>query len=68
MEKNGIETRGIMSGNLSRQPGFKNRVEKRVDLQNADKIMKSGFFIGCHPLITDLEIDYICNTMKGFFS
>ena len=68
MEKNGIETRAIMSGNLSRQPGFKDRVEKRVGLENADRIMRSGFFIGCHPLITDPEIDHICNTMKAFLS
>ena len=67
MEDKGIETRAIMSGNLSRQPGFRDRVEKRVDLTNADSIMENGFFIGCHPFINDSDIDYICNEINKFF-
>jgi len=68
MEDNWIETRAIMSGNLARQPGFRNKVEKRVELPNADKVTNHGFFIGCHPNLSDKNVDHVCSTIKSFFN
>lgn len=68
LEKNEIETRLIFSGNIVRQPMMKN-VKYRVvgDLMNAERIMRDTFFIGCHPLITEEQIDYVIKTFDKYF-
>lgn len=68
LENKGIETRPIICGNLARQPAFKN-INHRVagTLHGADQIMDQGLFWGSHPIMTDQEINYVIDTVKGFF-
>ena len=50
LEKRNIQTRVIFTGNILRQPGFKN-IKCKVDkkgYKNADYIMKNGFMIAVH--------------------
>ena len=49
LEKNGIETRPIICGNMVKQPGIKN-IKHRVagKLLGADKIMNLGIFGEVH--------------------
>jgi CDP-4-dehydro-6-deoxyglucose reductase, E1 len=60
-----IETRPIFGGNLLRQPAFAN-IPHRVHgtLENTDKIMRDGFFVGVHPLLGEEEMTYIFETLK----
>jgi CDP-6-deoxy-D-xylo-4-hexulose-3-dehydrase len=67
LEINHIETRNLFSGNLLRQPAFKD-IEHRVVgiLSNTDIITERTFFIGVYPGIEDDQIDYIAAVFKRF--
>ena len=36
------------------------------DLKNTNYIMDNAFFIGCHPGMTDEDIDYIVEVIKKY--
>lgn len=70
LEKNGIQTRVIFSGNITRHPVYKNnnyswRGPKSFPI--ADYIMANGFLIGCHQGMGQVDIDYIFKTCEQFF-
>ena len=49
-EKYSIETRPIISGNITKHPAFENiKYNSNVNLKNANHIHKFGLMIGCHP-------------------
>lgn len=55
-----IETRPIFGGNLLRQPAFRDIPHRAVgSLENTDRIMRDGFFVGVHPYLDDTAIDYV---------
>ena len=60
-----IETRPIFGGNLLRQPAFQN-IKHRVaaSLDNTDRIMRDGFFVGVHPYLGEAEMDYVFKKLK----
>lgn len=60
-----IETRPIFGGNLLKQPAFAS-IPHRVhgELKNTDKIARDGFFIGCHPLLRQEELEYMVAALK----
>lgn len=60
-----IETRPIFGGNLLKQPAFAN-IPHRVhgELKNTDKIARDGFFIGCHPLLRQEELEYMVDMLR----
>jgi CDP-6-deoxy-D-xylo-4-hexulose-3-dehydrase len=68
LERNGIETRPIICGNMARQPAME-RIEHRVagELRGADRVMDCGLYWGSHPLMTSEEVAYVAATVKGFF-
>tara|TARA_B100002019_G_scaffold292529_1_gene315982 strand:+ start:8023 stop:9336 length:1314 start_codon:yes stop_codon:yes gene_type:complete len=62
-----IETRPIICGNFTRQPGVKKFKYKIVGkLNNSDFITKNSFAIGCHQNITLQDVAYLKNTFKFF--
>lgn len=68
LEENGIQTRPVFTGNVLRQPAFKN-----IDYKNHDKdypvannIMKNSFVIGCHQAISQKHIMKIKQTIRTF--
>jgi CDP-6-deoxy-D-xylo-4-hexulose-3-dehydrase len=68
MERNGIDTRMVWTGNVARQPAFKN-VAHRVapgGLENADRVMETGLILPCNHAITDDGIAYICDMADAF--
>ena len=69
LEINRIETRNLFSGNLLRQPAFKN-INHRVvgDLVNTDIITDRTFFIGLYPGIDDNQLDYMEEIFKRFMN
>ncbi|TML07536.1 MAG: DegT/DnrJ/EryC1/StrS family aminotransferase [Actinobacteria bacterium] len=70
MEAAGIDTRMVWTGNVTRQPAFKN-VPQRVGpggLHNADVVMETGLILPCNHAIDDEGIDYMCYTVDQFFN
>ena len=69
LEKNGIQTRPIFSGNILRHPAFKNIISNRNKLnsfKNSDYIMKYGILIGCHQGLSLQNIIYIHKKINIF--
>ena len=69
LEKRGIQTRTIFTGNILRQPVMKNRVYKSHKQSHivSNDIMKNGLLIGCHHGLGTKELNYITNTFSKFF-
>jgi CDP-6-deoxy-D-xylo-4-hexulose-3-dehydrase len=68
LERNGIETRAIVAGNLAVQPAFRDNPHRTVgSLANATAISQRGLFIGNHPRLDDRKIDHIVATFHSFF-
>ena len=68
LEKNGVQTRPIFSGNILRQPIMKNRVYKKSKLSNvnSDDVMENGLLIGCHHGLKKKEIKHTLKTISRF--
>jgi CDP-6-deoxy-D-xylo-4-hexulose-3-dehydrase len=68
LERNGIETRPIICGNLARQPAMR-MIEHRVvgSLCGAEAIMDRGLLWGLHPMLTHEQLDYVSKTVHAFF-
>ncbi len=68
LEENNIETRPMVP--LSNQPFYKEifgaNLEDRYPV--AKYINQYGFYIGCHPELTTVEIDYIAEKFAEFFN
>jgi CDP-6-deoxy-D-xylo-4-hexulose-3-dehydrase len=69
LERNGIETRAIVAGNLAVQPAFRDSPHRTVgSLANATAIGQRGLFIGNHPRLDDRRVDHIVETFHSFFA
>ena len=67
LEKNNIQTRTVFTGNITRQPGFKNvKMRKLDELPNSDKIMKDAVLLACHHGLTDEMINHMHKTINEF--
>jgi CDP-6-deoxy-D-xylo-4-hexulose-3-dehydrase len=70
MESNGIDTRMVWTGNVTRQPAFQ-KVEHRVapgGLPNADRVMETGLILPLNHAIDDDGIAFICETADAFLN
>lgn len=68
LEKHNIQTRPLFVGNILRQPAFRNIPHRIIgNLNNADKIMRDTFVIGCHHGLTDKMLDYVFEVANSFF-
>ncbi len=70
LEKHGIETRSMFSGDITRHPAYKNskyRIAK-TGLKDADFILQNSFWITCHPRLTKSDLDYIISVFDDFFA
>jgi CDP-6-deoxy-D-xylo-4-hexulose-3-dehydrase len=67
LEKNNIQTRPIFTGNVLRQPAFKN-LKIKNDFPIADEIMKNGFVVGCNHGLNDKHITKIEQVTTEFLS
>ena len=68
LEKKGIQTRPIFTGNILRQPIMQNRYYKKHKEANkvSDDVMKNGLLIGCHHGMVKRDLYYIKNTIEKF--
>lgn len=67
LQENKIETRSLFAGNLLKHPAYSD-VEKRVisSLENSDKIMNNGFWIGVYPGIDTKMLRYVVSKFDEF--
>ena len=70
LEKKNIQTRVVFTGNILRQPGFKNIRAKREKkgYPEADKVMKNGILIACHHGLNNNMINHIHQSIDRFMS
>ena len=70
LEKRNIQTRVVFTGNILRQPGFKN-IKMKKDKKGypeADKVMKNGILIACHHGLNNKMIYHIHKSIDKFIS
>ena len=70
MERNGVDTRMVWTGNALRQPAFKG-VPYRIGpggLSNADRVMEQGLVLPCNHGLTDDDVDYVCEVVDAFLA
>ena len=70
IEKNGVQTRMLFAGNLTKHPCFdqmrENKTGYRIvgDLSNTDRIMNDTFWVGVYPGMTDKKLEYMAKIIK----
>ncbi len=69
LEKNGIETRSMFAGNITKHPAYKDS-EFRIsgELKDADHILKHSFWISCHPRLNLRDREYIISVFEDYFN
>lgn len=71
LEKNGIGTRNVFSGNLLRHPAYSN-IKKRYRVvgkqTNADIIMNDACWLGVWPGIQKKDIEYMKKTIEKYIA
>jgi CDP-6-deoxy-D-xylo-4-hexulose-3-dehydrase len=68
MERNGIDTRMVWTGNALRQPAFKGIAHRAPagGLPNADRVMEHGLILPSNHSLSDDDIDYIWSAAEEF--
>jgi CDP-6-deoxy-D-xylo-4-hexulose-3-dehydrase len=68
LEKRNIQTRTVFTGNITRQPGFKNLPFKaaRGGYPEADKVMRGGMLMACHHGLNDAQLDHMMESVTEF--
>jgi len=70
LEDSGIFTRVIMSGHTALQPMME-KVKFRVDPEgcpNAERVMRHGLMLPCHPTMTLEDCQYLYQTLDDFIA
>ncbi len=68
LERRNIQTRVVFTGNILRQPGFKN-IKARKDKSGypeADKVMRNGILIACHHGLSKKMLNHIHRSIEVF--
>lgn len=68
LEKRNIQTRTVFTGNILRQPGFKQVLHKATPegYPEADKVMRGGMLLACHHGLDQMQIDHIKESVTAF--
>ncbi|MCU1398695.1 MAG: putative aminotransferase [Acidimicrobiales bacterium] len=68
LERNGVDTRMVWTGNAVRQPAFKGIAHRAPEagLPNADAVMERGLILPANHALTDEDMDYIWQMVVAF--
>ncbi|MBP6455499.1 MAG: aminotransferase class I/II-fold pyridoxal phosphate-dependent enzyme [Chitinophagaceae bacterium] len=68
LEKRNIMTRTVFTGNILRQPGFKNIAHKASanGYGESDKVMQGGMLLACHHGLRKEQIQHMLDSMDVF--
>ena len=67
LEKAGIETRPVLTGNFLSQPAIQRITRNSVDPEqftSANFIASSSFLVGAHHDLSDEQIEFLCKTLR----
>ena len=70
LEENGIETRSMFAGNITKHPAYQD-VEYRSALSedpNCDHILTNSFFIGVHPRYMKDDLDWVVSVFEDYYA
>ncbi|MGZ4203079.1 MAG: DegT/DnrJ/EryC1/StrS family aminotransferase, partial [Thermoleophilaceae bacterium] len=69
LQERRIDSRLLLAGNLTRQPGYLG-LEHRVvgDLAGADRITEASLWVGVYPGLSDEMIDWIAESIHDFLA
>ena len=70
MERNGVDTRMVWTGNILRQPGFRSIEHRQPEdgLPNADRVMEWGVVLPSNHGLDDDDVDHIVATAEQFLA
>jgi CDP-6-deoxy-D-xylo-4-hexulose-3-dehydrase len=70
MERNGVDTRMVWTGNATRQPAFRDTPHRAPEagLPNADRVMEWGIILPNNHSMDDDDCHYIGQTLEGFLA
>ena len=69
LDKKGIETRTMFSGNIIKHSAYENSVYRvSGELKNADWILSHSLWFTCHPRYTPKDLKYIVDVFKEFYA
>ena len=69
LSENGVDTRPIFAGNMTKQPYFQNlKYRKNEELKNTDLVMNNSFWIGVYPGLDKKMLEYVAKTIEKFVS
>ncbi|MBL7766425.1 MAG: aminotransferase class I/II-fold pyridoxal phosphate-dependent enzyme [Chitinophagaceae bacterium] len=68
LEKRNIQTRTVFTGNILRQPGFKNCISavSPNGYPESDKVMRGGMLMACHHGLNDTQIEHMMESVTAF--
>jgi CDP-6-deoxy-D-xylo-4-hexulose-3-dehydrase len=67
LEKAGIETRPVLTGNFLSQPAIQRITRNSVEpeqFSSANYIASSSFLVGAHHDLSDEQIEFLCKTLR----
>jgi CDP-6-deoxy-D-xylo-4-hexulose-3-dehydrase len=70
MEQHGVDTRMVWTGNITRQPAFRDIKFRQppAGLPNADRVMERGVILPNNHAMTDADCDYIGECVEAFLT
>ena len=69
LEANGIETRSMFSGNITKHPAYKDTDYRVGNLLNgADRILHDSFWVSVHPSLKFEDLRYMASVFDNFFN
>lgn len=70
LEKHGIETRSMFSGNIIKHPCYANSDYKigPDGLTEADMILRRSFWVSTHPRLSKGDMDYMISVFDSYFN
>ena len=68
LEKKGVETRPILTGNILRQPVAEKLFQKVFpeDFEGAEYLHNNGLYIGLSPALSSLQINKLIKVLSSF--
>jgi CDP-6-deoxy-D-xylo-4-hexulose-3-dehydrase len=70
LEGEGIDTRTIWSGNVTRQPMMRGVTYRQPEagLPNSDRVMETGLLLSCSHGMTEEELEYVATNIEKFLA
>ena len=65
LEAQGIQTRAIFAGNITRHPAYASSGRIVGDLRNSNRVLEHGFFVGVGPRLDETDMIEIANAIKN---